>query len=223
MRRKGAPATKRRRRSTQSYRTAAFINLPYDSQFEPLCLAFIAGICGFGLVPRATLEIPGSQRRLDRILALISACRYSFHDLSRVELDKKRPATPRLNMAFELGLAVLWAKKGGRRHEWFVFESMRRRINKSLSDLDGTDPYIHDGGPFGVLRELTNVLVRSRHRPTIQDLKAIYGDVRKAAIRIRDDYPRKSLYEARPFKDLVLGAQISAGKRIKSLRRQRRR
>ena len=51
-------------------------------------VALIAGLCAFGLRPRATLEIPGSSRRLDRILELISACRYSFHDLSRVQLSR---------------------------------------------------------------------------------------------------------------------------------------
>ncbi len=223
MKRKRAPAAKRRRRSTLSHSTAAFINLPYDSKFEPLYLAFIAGICGFGLVPRATLEIPGSQRRLDRILALISACRYSFHDLSRVQLDTKRPPTPRFNMPFELGLAVLWAKRGGRSHEWFVFESIRRRLNKSLSDLDGTDPYIHRSEPIEVLSQLRNALVRSRHQPTIQELRTIYQDVRKAAVRIRDDSPAGTLYESRPFRELVVSAQISAINRIESLRRQRRR
>jgi len=35
---------------------------------------------------------------------------YSFHDLSRVELDKKLPPTPRFNMPFELGLVVAWTK-----------------------------------------------------------------------------------------------------------------
>jgi hypothetical protein len=68
-------------------------------------MAYIAGITSFGLVPRATLEIPGGKRRLDRIFTLIRGCRYSFHDMSRVELDSKRPPTPRFNMPFELGLA----------------------------------------------------------------------------------------------------------------------
>ena len=84
----------------------AFLNVPYDKKYEKLFLAFIAGLCRFGLVPRATIEIPGSQRRLDRIIDLIDECRYSFHDLSRVTLDRNPPPTPRFNMPFELGLAV---------------------------------------------------------------------------------------------------------------------
>jgi hypothetical protein len=80
---------------------AAFINIPYDEGYRDLYLAFIAGLTAFGLDPRATLEIPGGARRLDRILELITPCQYSFHDLSRVELDRKRPMTPRFNMPFE--------------------------------------------------------------------------------------------------------------------------
>ena len=36
-------------------------------------LAYIAGVRAFQLVPRATLEIPGGERRLDRILGLLCA------------------------------------------------------------------------------------------------------------------------------------------------------
>jgi hypothetical protein len=57
------------------------------------------------------VEIPGGARRLDRILRLIRSCRYSFHDLSRVELDRNPPPTPRFNMPFELGLAIGLARQ----------------------------------------------------------------------------------------------------------------
>ena len=45
----------------------AFLNIPYDNQFQNLYLAYISGLSAFGLFPKATLEIPGSKRRLDRI------------------------------------------------------------------------------------------------------------------------------------------------------------
>src|SRR5437016_13663424 len=76
----------------------AFLNIPFDQQFESLYLAFIAGLSGFGLIPQTVLQIPGSQRRLDRLIQLLRTCQYSFHDLSRVELDAHRPRTPRFNM-----------------------------------------------------------------------------------------------------------------------------
>src|SRR5580658_6873511 len=52
-------------------RYSVFLNIPYDSGFENLYLAYIAGLSAFGLIPRATLEIPTSRRRLERILDLI--------------------------------------------------------------------------------------------------------------------------------------------------------
>jgi hypothetical protein len=117
----------------------AFLNVPYDKRYEKLFLAFVAGLCGFGLIPRATVEIPGSRRRLERIIKLIRECRYSFHDLSRVALDRTPPPTPRFNMPFELGLAVAWSVARRGFQEWFLFESKPHRLSKSLSDLNGTE------------------------------------------------------------------------------------
>ena len=137
-----------------------FLNIPYDEKFKRLFLAFIAGISAFGMVPRATLEIPTSRRRLERILGLIGDCQFSIHDLCRLEIDRKAPPTPRFNMPFELGLAVAHEKTELKKHEWFVCESKRYRLAKSLSDLNGTDPFIHDGRIDGVFRELGNIFLR---------------------------------------------------------------
>src|SRR5947209_7275123 len=135
-------------------RDSAFLNIPYDDRYSNLYFAFIAGLCAFGLEPRATLEIASGERRLDRIFDLMTGCNYSLHDLSRVQLDRAAPRTPRFNMPFELGLLLGWRKsRPTRSHIWFVFESARRRLQKSLSDLDGTDPLIHDGTVKGVFRE----------------------------------------------------------------------
>jgi len=158
---------------------SAFLNIPYDRQYESLYLAFIAGLCAFGLRPRATIEIPSTRRRLERIVQLIRGCRYSFHDLSRVQLDRHSPATPRFNMPFELGLAVGWALGANPKHKWFVFESKHHRLEKSLSDLNGTDPHVHDGTAHGVLRGLTNALTRNIHDPSLAELDAIYRGLGK--------------------------------------------
>jgi len=207
--------TKRKSPPVDPY--AAFINVPYDQQFEPLFLALIAGLVGFGLIPQAVLQIPGSQRRLDRLFALMYSCRYSFHDLSRVELEAKRPPTPRFNMPFELGLAVAWAERVDRKHRWYVFEGKNYRVAKSLSDIDGTQIYVHGGTPTGVLRQLTNALARTKNQPTVQELKAVYRDLQRAAINIKKAHATKSLYDTRPFQDLVYAAILSAKKRISSL------
>ena len=181
-------------------------------------MAFIAGLSGFGLIPQAVLQIPGSQRRLDRLIPLLGQCQYSFHDLSRVEMDTNRPKTPRFNMAFELGLAVAHATHVNREHRWYVFEAKQFRVLKSLSDINGTEPYIHDGRPTGILRELTNALARNEHKPTVAELKAIYRDVKRTAATLKRELATQTLFDARPFLDLVLAANVSARRHIASLR-----
>lgn len=188
-------------------RESLFLNIPYDSSFTHLYLAYIAGASAFGLVPRATLEIPGGERRLDRILALIRSCAYSLHDLSRVELNRRPPRTPRFNMPFELGLAVSWQKLKRPKHTWFVFEAMPRRAEKSLSDISGTDVYIHNGNARGVFTQLCNAFVRLRSQPTPQDMEQIYRRLTDLWPELQDQTGASSPFEARVFQDLVFAAR----------------
>jgi len=169
-----------------------------------LFLAFIAGLCGFGLRPRATLELPGPNPRLDRVLELIAACRYSFHDLSLIEVEPGR-GTPRFNMPFELGLAIGLRQHRQPKHEWFVFEARRFRLQRSLSDLNGVDPHIHHAEPQRVLVELTNALVRAARQPTIHELTEVYRFLHRGAERIRE--ANVGLFGARAFRDLVVLAR----------------
>jgi len=194
-------------RTGRKHREAAFLNIPYDRDFEELYLAYIAGIAAFGLTPRATLEVPGGTRRLDRIFDVIRTCQYSFHDLSRVEVDPSPPPTPRFNMPFELGLAVACERTGRRRHTWFVFESVDRRAEKSLSDLKGTDIYVHEGSPAGLFRELGNALVNAERSPEIADMEFVYSHLRIALPNLRKQTGAKGVFEARLFRDLVVTAQ----------------
>jgi hypothetical protein len=184
-----------------------FLNIPYDQAFEPLYLAYIAGLSAFRLVPRASLQIPGGARRLDRVLDLICDCRYSFHDLSRVELSPSPPPTPRFNMPFELGLAVAWQRFGEPSHTWCVFESRNWRIGKSLSDLSGTDVYIHGGAPSGVFRELGNALVLAEHQPSVAQMAKIYRGLRRRLSKIMKSAGARSAFEARVFADLIVVAR----------------
>jgi hypothetical protein len=189
---------------------SVFLNFPYDRQFVPLYLAYISGVCTFGLTPRVALELPGGERRLDRIIELILSCRYSFHDLSRVELDLRRPPTPRMNMPFELGLTVMAAYRNPQRHTWCIFENDYRRVLKSLGDLAGSDVYCHGGGHIGVLREIANALVAERRQPDIRQLLAVYRDVKTVLPELLKKRGAKSCYEAAVFRNLVYAAQKSA-------------
>jgi hypothetical protein len=186
---------------------SVFLNVPYDRQFKKLFLAYISAISAFGFIPRATLEIPTSERRLDRILRLIEECRYSIHDLSRVQLDQNRPRTPRFNMPFELGLVVgRETPLASKRHHWFVFESRRFRLAKSLSDLNGTDPFIHNGQVAGVFREICNLFRRPGRQPSIQQMAEILRELQKGLPKILYEAGATSPYEPRVFRDICVAA-----------------
>ncbi len=189
---------------------AVFIDIPYDDRFLRPYLAYIVGLTQLGLQPRATLGIPGGERRLDRILTLIQSCRYSIHDRSRVEIDRNPPRTPRFNMPCELGMTITWQKLNPSRHTWFVFESRERRLQKSLSDLNGTDANIHGGTVRGVMRELCNAFIRPRGpRPGVPEMMHTY----RRTVSQLDDVMRvagaSSVFEARVFEDLCFVARAN--------------
>jgi len=194
----------RRRRSAEQY--SVFLNVPYDIAFENLYLAYIAGLSAFGLIPRATLEIPTSQRRLERILTLIKQCAYSIHDLSRVQLDAKAPRVPRFNMPFELGLAVA-QDVGNSGESWYVCETVPYRIGKSLSDLNGTDVRIHAGTVNGVFGALCDIFARKTRPPSVQEMYRIYLVLRRNLPNIMKQAGARDPYGARVFRDLVLAAR----------------
>jgi hypothetical protein len=206
-----SPSANRRRPRASTEKAAVFLNIPYDSQFENLLLAYIAGISAFGFAPRATLEIPFSERRLERIIALIGSSQYSVHDLSRVQLDRTSPSTPRFNMPFELGLTV---GLGNVKHPWIVCETVRRRVNKSLSDIDGTDVYIHGGTVRGVFRELCNAFVRNRRQPSVVQMMQIYRILRSNFASILRKAGARDPFNARVFLDLCVLASAAADKLV---------
>lgn len=148
---------------------AVFLNLPYDEEFSSLYIAYIVGLFYLGLVPHLASEIPGGTNRLQRISALVRSCRYSIHDLSRIELSTGSAPTPRFNMPLELGMTITWADINPDLHTWLVFESEPYRIQRSTSDLNGTDAYIHGGSPEGVLRELRNAFWR-KDAPSVPEM-----------------------------------------------------
>lgn len=202
---------RRKRRARRAARpnvreSSVFLNVPYDSRFENLFLAYIAGISAFGFSPRATLEIPFGERRLDRILALIRASKYSVHDLSRVQRDGN-PRLPRFNMPFELGLTIALERSSHPDHAWIVCETVAHRVKRSLSDLDGTDAYIHGGTIAGIFRELRNAFVGSSRQPTVRQMAQIYKVLRTEFKNVLQRTGASEAFNASVFKELcVLGS-----------------
>jgi hypothetical protein len=186
---------------------ACFLNIPYDERFERLYLAYIVGLTAHGLVPTATLGVPRDARRLDRIFRLIQSCRYSVHDLSRIQLDPGHPRAPRFNMPFELGLAVAWANLNPRSHSWVGCDEIVHRPVRSISDLNGTDFHTHNGTVVGVLNALCNAFVSRNQHPTVPRMQTVYRLLRRAVPDLRQTAGANSLFEARVFNDLVVAAR----------------
>ncbi len=97
------------------------------------------------------------------------------------------------------------------RHVWFVMESEDYRLEKSLSDLKGTDPYIHGGTIEGVFREIGNAFVRRGMQPTVSQMWSIYRHVRGGVPGILGRCGAVSVFQARAFKEISIAASAAAG------------
>jgi hypothetical protein len=206
------PREGKRRVPKQKALAEVFLNLPYDPNFVKLFIAYICAIHALGMVPRVALEIAESKRRLERIFELLQSCEFSVHDLSRVQLDREKPRTPRFNMPFELGLAVACEMTSCGQHVWFVLESVKHRLTKSLSDLNGTDPCIHGGTVEGVFREMRNALEPEGRRPSVPQMWLIYREVRSKIPAIMKRCGARAVFEPRVFQEISYAANVAASK-----------
>ena len=114
-------------------------------------------------------------------------------------------------MPFEIGLAVATARWRPA-HQWFVFEARPFRIQQTLSDLSGTDAYIHAEGSRRLLIALTDALVRATKQPTVDELHRIHRFLRDKSSGIRRNYG--TLFGARAFRDLVVVAADFATREV---------
>jgi hypothetical protein len=208
-RRRPATAAAARRSSGGDNRYDVFLNVPFDPKYEPLLLALIAGLTAFGLTPRSVLEIPTQHDRLRRLFHLIEECEASVHDLSRTGSYGTAPRCARFNMPFELGLAVSKAL-GDRTHSWIVLESRPYRVQKSLSDINGFDPFIHQGTARGTLRAVAEAFDRPSGSPPMSDLVRIYRTLRTMARDLKAQDGAHTVFNRRHFGQLVLAGQQTA-------------
>jgi hypothetical protein len=110
-------------------------------------------------------------------------------------------------MPFELGLAVAWQKFRKKGHLWYVFETEQYRSDSSLSDLKGTDVYVHGGTIKGVLREVSNAFVREKRKATFPQMMQVYRLTRRALPSILQKSGSESIFDgARAFKDVCMCA-----------------
>lgn len=134
-----------------------FINCPFDSDYRPLLTTLLFTVLDCGLEPRIASESADSgEVRVEKLLALIAASRFSIHDISRIE-PLAEGDLPRFNMAFELGLDIGCRKFGRgnlRSKQCLILERDSYRYQKVLSDLSGNDIRAHQGDPRQLVLEV---------------------------------------------------------------------
>lgn len=138
-----------------------FINCPFDDDYEPLLKAIVFCIYALGFSPRIASErLDGGEPRIEKILELIAASKFSVHDLSRMKA-RKAGELFRLNMPLELGLDIGCKRfKAGRWAEkrCLILETERYRFQAALSDLSNSDIEAHGDDPLKAFTAVRNWL-----------------------------------------------------------------
>jgi hypothetical protein len=142
------------------YGRNVFVNCPFDDQYQPL-YAIVFAVSDMGFRPRcAKDESNAGKGRIEKIQDLIAECKYSIHDISRVDLDPVNNL-PRFNMPLELGLD-LGCKQYGNPYQqekvFLVFDTEQYRYQKYVSDLAGRDPVAHHDSEEEVINNVRNWL-----------------------------------------------------------------
>ena len=127
--------------SSVQYKQNVFINCPFDPIYQPLFHAIIFAVQIAGFKPRCAREGSNAATvRLQKIMDIISECKYGIHDISKTELGSN--GLPRFNMPLELGLD-LGAKRFGtirqRSKSLLVLDRDQYRYQKFISDINGQD------------------------------------------------------------------------------------
>jgi len=147
-----------------SFESSVFINCPFDSAYVPLLRAMLFTVVRCGLTPRiATERADSGEVRYRKIVELQKACKYSIHDLSRMDSGGRRTLA-RYNMPFELGLDFGLRESGvapWRDKRCLVLDTDRYRYQRALSDLAGHDIKAHGDEPEKLVRQTRDWLVES--------------------------------------------------------------
>jgi hypothetical protein len=140
------------------FERSVFVNCPFDVEYEKLLRPLLFTIAYFNFQPRIASARSDSEMRLPKICELITACRYSVHDLSRLKATRKAEFS-RMNMPFELGIdygARLLGRDPLPSKKTLILEAKRYELMKALSDLSGIDVKSHGNEPLTIVRILRN-------------------------------------------------------------------
>ncbi|WP_152412482.1 hypothetical protein [Xanthomonas phaseoli] len=137
-----------------------FLNCPFDAAYKPIFDSIIFAIHDLGFEARHALIDNGNAVRLLRISGEIQSCKYSIHDISRVESGGSL-RLPRFNMPFEAGLGYLLHETSvePNKHHCLLLDSESYRYHASLSDVAGLDAKIHGGSQQKAISAVRSFLV----------------------------------------------------------------
>lgn len=120
-------------------RSSIFLNIPYATRYSNLEVAILSTVTAYDLVPRMAKQALGLDVRIQKIVRLMLSCAYGLTDLTYAR---------RMNMPFELGMLLCWARPT------FVVSSSLARHVRALSDLNFGDIRYHGGRVRTLIHEL---------------------------------------------------------------------
>jgi len=138
---------------------SVFVNCPFDVDYAPLLEAALFCVEYLGFTARLANEsLESGENRLDKIVGMLRASRFSIHDLSRCRARQADEAF-RMNMPFEYGIDVGLRRSGGGQpgeKEFLIFEHGQYDLKSALSDIAWQDVAHHDGRFERVIAEVRN-------------------------------------------------------------------
>src|SRR6185295_5871203 len=179
---------------------SVFLNVPYDLGYERNFVALISALVSLGRKPRCVLEIrERGQGRLSRLIGLLASSRISIHDLSRAGVPV------RFNMPFELGLACALSAYGGE-HDFIILEKEPHRLDRTLSDLKGQDPYIYEGKPRILISCILDALGNVGAEPDHLEVHRLWKNLWALAVSLKKQHGHRDLFHRLIFHKLVAAA-----------------
>jgi hypothetical protein len=183
------------------YRDSVFVNCPFDKDYPQIFEAIIFAVTHCGFYVRCALEeSDSSENRLSKIMNIISECKYSIHDISRVEIDTDTHL-PRFNMPFELGVflgARFFGSRDQKAKKCLILDAEPFRYRQSVSDIAGLDIDYHHNNKRKAIICVRNWLASNSGDRRLYSGSLIYRDYlafHKALPNIcnRDNLDRREL------------------------------
>jgi hypothetical protein len=205
-------------RAAEGFESSLFINCPFDSDYLPLLQSLIFVVFECGLQPRlASQEVDSGRVRIEKIRDLIRSCRYSIHDISRME-PLSPGDDPRFNMPFELGLDLGCRYYGSphlREKQCLILEKEPYRYQRVLSDISGNDIRAHGADAQVLMTEVRNWLRSATDRilPSGGDLWRRFNVFRRDLARAlgRRRYSKRDIRALEPMEYMGLISDWKAG------------